>query len=158
MQPPAALSLNHNRRILTWTSSDCKNFWRPLQCHRVHATATPTTSNIIGTTPPPPRPPPTPSQSPPPGPRRPNIIVVPRNHAVLPAVTTVGSTPPDRHHRAWEPPCPPCRQHHRVHTARPSPPPGPRHPDLFYLQQFGEPFPSISSILLCLDVCLYDYI
>jgi hypothetical protein len=58
---------------------------------------------------------------------------------------------------------PPSRHHRWVHAARPSPPSGPRLPDCLHLQQFGKsspslfPSPSVNSVLLCLDVCLYDY-
>jgi hypothetical protein len=74
-----------------------------------------------------------------------------------------GSTPLGRCHRAREPRRPPSRHHRWVHAARPSPPSGPRLPDCLHLQQFGKsspslfPSPSVNSVLLCLDVCLYDY-
>jgi hypothetical protein len=91
------------------------------------------------------------------GPRHPTVTTTPGKHVILPTVTATGSTPPDCHRCHQEPHRPPDRHRRWVHAVRSSPPPGPHLPYRFHLQQFGKPSPSVNSILLYLDVCLYDY-
>jgi hypothetical protein len=138
--------LNHNWRILTWTSSGCQNFSFPLlrRRHRVHTIAairpafTAASGNHVVSLllrrrhPAPPPPPPAPRQ----GPSR--CLHCRRRRA------QELRRPPGRHR--LEPRHPPGRHRRRVH-----------------LQEFGKPplslflTPSVKFILLCLDVCLDDY-
>jgi hypothetical protein len=98
---PAALSLNPNRRILTWMSSGCQNFPRPLRCRHyrrqvhiiavVHPTFTESSRSTSaftaahGTAP-------STRPSLALGPRCPTVTAVTGNYAVLPAVTAAAST------------------------------------------------------------------
>jgi hypothetical protein len=109
-----------------------------LQCRWDHAATSPTTSNAI-------------------------------------TVTAAGSTSPDRHRRTQEPCRPPDRHRRRVHAARPSPPRkgtasssrlspplGPCRLTSSTCSSSVNPLPlsfppSVNFVLLCLDVCLYDY-
>jgi hypothetical protein len=177
IKTPVSRSLNPNRRILTWTLSSCQNFMHPLlrRCrhrhrHPVHLHAI----TVTGFMPSPPS-----ARPSPPLPR----IVLSRcsSTAVVPLLLRHCRRCPIR--TASQPssslsssaisvvpgtkPPPPPLLSSLLHpgtspSAWPSPPPGPHHHRI-HLQQFGKPSPSlfstasINSILLCLDVCLYEY-
>jgi hypothetical protein len=115
-----------------------------LQYHRDHAAAYPDrfqrrwvhaawlSSPRLGTAP-------SSRSSPLPGPRCSAVTIALGNHAILTAVTATGSMPPGHHH-------------HPVHA---SPTSSTYSSSANPLPLF--PSPSVNSILLCLDVFLYDY-
>jgi hypothetical protein len=134
IKPLAALSLNTNRRILTWTPLGYQNIPRCIRRRQVHTDAAPTASTLsprlrtapsrssstTGTTPSPSRP--HPPLSPPSGPHRSTVTTALGNHIVLPAVTVAGSMPPGHHHRAQEPRRPPGHRRRPIHASLPLPP------------------------------------
>jgi hypothetical protein len=161
------VSWNPNRRTLTCTSLGCQNFPHPLRRHRhsdrLHGAAAGSTPLPSSARPSPPCPVTESSHS--------SFVVVallllrhtrdhvaasltpatvvsavPGNRAIRSAITAVGSMPPSHHRHTRELCHPPDRHRRRVH-----------------LHQFGKPSPSlfytpsINSILLCLDICLYEY-
>jgi hypothetical protein len=163
---------------LTWTSSSCQNFPRPLLRRRHHRhrhpihlhpiTAVGSTLLPLSARPSPLCPRTVLSYSsstvavplllhlcrrcPAPPPSQPSSSCSSFASSVVPET----KLPPPR------PPLPSLLRSGTSSSARPSPPLGTHH-YCIHLQQFGKPFPSLfptpcmNSILLCLDVCLYDY-